>query len=72
MKDFGAIEKMRYKTILEPRKRTALDGKSWWCVFDAENMRWSTLTMFGKYKTEKECQSAIDKYNYIIVQGTKK
>ena len=48
--------------MLEPRKRTALDGKSWWYVFDTEKMKWSTLTFFGKYKTKKACQYDIDLY----------
>lgn len=48
--------------MLEPRKRTALDGKVWWCVFDTIDMKWSTLTCFGKYETRKECQLAIDSY----------
>lgn len=46
--------------MLEPRKRTALDGKTWWCVFDTENQTWSTLTIFGKYRTKKACQLDID------------
>ena len=48
--------------MLEPRKRTALDGKTWWCVFDTDNMKWSTINMFGKYKTKKSCQDDIDLY----------
>lgn len=48
--------------MFEPRKRIALDGKTWWCVFDIEKMEWSTLTFFGKYKTKKACQSDIDLY----------
>ena len=48
--------------MLEPRKRTALDGKTWWCVFDTENQTWSTLTIFGKYSTRKACQLDIDLY----------
>ena len=46
----------------EPRKRTALDGKMWWCVYDTYNKQWSTLLCHGKYKTKKECQYAIDKH----------
>lgn len=46
--------------MLEPRKRIALDGKTWWCVFDADTMKWSTLTCFGKYAKKKDCQLAID------------
>lgn len=55
--------------MLEPRKRTALDGKTWWCVFDTENMKWSTLTMFSKYKLKRECQFAIDKHNHLYADG---
>lgn len=48
--------------MLEPRKRTAIDGKTWWCVFDAETLKYSTLLYFGKYKTKRDCQYAIDRY----------
>ncbi len=48
--------------MLEPRKRTALDGKTWWCVFDTDSMQWSTLVVFGKYKLKRDCQYAIDRY----------
>ena len=52
--------------MLEPRKRTALDGKTWWCVFDTNTMKWSTLTRFGKYVTRRKCQMDIDFY---MVEG---
>lgn len=52
--------------MLEPRKRTALDGKIWWCVFDTNKMQWSTLVVFTKYKTKKACQEAIDKWNKTV------
>ena len=45
--------------MLEPRKRTALDGKTWWCAFDTDTMKY---VYYGKYKTKKECQFAIDYY----------
>lgn len=48
--------------MLIPRKRTALDGKDWWCVFDTNSMKWSTLIVFGKYKLKRDCQYAIDRY----------
>ena len=49
--------------MLKPRKRTSLDGKIWWCVFDTDKMKWSTLLFFdGKYKTKKACQYDIDLY----------
>ncbi len=47
--------------MLEPRKRMAIDGKIWWCVFDAETLKYSTLLCFGKYKTKRDCQYDIDK-----------
>lgn len=52
--------------MLEPRKRTAIDGKVWWCVFDTKTMTWSTLICFGKYKLKKECQFAIDRYYHLF------
>ena len=55
--------------MLEPRKRTALDGKTWWCVFDADTMKWSVIVYFGKYKLKRDCQFAIDKYNHLYVDG---
>ena len=48
--------------MLKPRKRTALDGKVWWCVFNTDTMKWSSLTCFGKYRTKKDCQLAIHIY----------
>lgn len=48
--------------MLEPRKRTALDNKVWWCVFDTDSMKWSNLVCFGKYKTKYDCQYAINTY----------
>lgn len=48
--------------MLEPRKRTALDGKTWWCVFDTETMKYNTI-LFGKYKLKRDCQYAIDRWN---------
>lgn len=55
--------------MLEPRKRTALDEKTWWCVFDTDSMKWSTLIVFGKYRLKRDCQYAIDRFyelaNYI-------
>lgn len=51
--------------MFEARKRTAIDGKVWWCVFDLCAMKWSTLWCFGRYKTKRECQIAIDSYNRL-------
>lgn len=55
--------------MLEPRKRTALDGKEWWCVYDTETNKWSTLHLFGKYKTKKDCQYQIDSYYHLKSMG---
>lgn len=43
-----------------PTQRVAIDGKSWWVVYDLKQSRYSTYTCFGKYKTKRECQSDID------------
>lgn len=51
--------------MLEPRKRTALDGKTWWYVFDTDTMKWSALVCFSKYTLKRDCQFAIDKYNHL-------
>lgn len=48
--------------MLEPRKRTAVDGKTWWCVFDTDTMKWSTLIVFDKYKLKRDCQNDIDRW----------
>ena len=45
----------------EPRKRTALDGRVWWCVYDTDAHKWSTLLCFGKYSRRKDAQYAIDR-----------
>lgn len=43
----------------EPRKRTSLDGSTWWVVYDKFSHQYSPLLCFGKYKTKKECEIAI-------------
>lgn len=43
-----------------PKKRTALDGKVWWCVYDTCENKFSTFTCFGRYRTKFDCQIAID------------
>ena len=43
----------------EPRKRTAIDGRVWWYVYDTIENRYSNLLRFAKYRTKKECQTAI-------------
>ena len=45
-----------------PAQRTAVDGKTWWVVWDSDAGSYSTLTCFGKYKNRKDCQLAIDLY----------
>ena len=56
---------MKTKTIENtnrfiPTKRIAMDGKSWWVVYDLKQSRYSTYNCFGKYKTKCACQSDID------------
>ena len=63
--DVNACNDVKASTNLEPRQRTAVDGKSWWVVFDTDTQKYSTLTCFGKYNTKKDCQYAIDKYTKV-------
>lgn len=52
-----------------PTKRTAIDGKVWWCVYNANNHKFSTLLCFSKYRTKKDCQYAIVAYyNKLVVK----
>lgn len=46
----------------EPRQRTAIDENVWWVVYDKFSQEYSTLTCFGKYKTKKDCLTAIKLY----------
>lgn len=50
-----------------PEKRTAIDGKQWWCVYDTQRHCWSTYLCHGKYKTRKACQAAIDYANQVYL-----
>lgn len=43
----------------EPRKRTAIDGRTYWCVYDTLENKYSSMLCFTKYRTKKECQIAI-------------
>ena len=43
----------------EPRKRTAIDGRVYWCVYDTLKNKYSLMLCFTKYRTKKECQIAI-------------
>ena len=54
---------MKYRFI--PSMRFAIDGKAYYCVYDTQEKKYSTLLFFGKYKTKKACKRAIDYYNSI-------
>ena len=43
--------------MFEARRRTAVDGKTWWVVFDTEKQKYSTLLCFGKYKTKEKYEN---------------
>lgn len=46
-----------------PTRRTAIDGKEWWVVYDNKEKKYTTLLPIGgKYKTKKDCQYAIDRF----------
>lgn len=50
-----------------PRQRTAIDGVTWWCVYDILNHKYSTLLCHGRYKTKKACRWAIDRYKDLYM-----
>lgn len=47
----------------EAARRTAIDGKIWWCVYDHLTNCWSTFLCHGKYRTRKEAQEKIARWN---------
>ena len=49
-----------------PVKRTALNGKVFWVVWDNKTKNYSTFTCHGKYETKKECEFAISYYNWLL------
>lgn len=49
-----------------PRKRTALDGKTWWCVYDTVAGGWSSYVCHGRYRRKKDADFAI---NYYAMKG---
>ena len=46
-----------------PRKRIAIDGRLWWCVFDETTKDWSTYLCFTKYRRKKDAQYAISRFS---------
>ena len=46
-----------------PMKRTAIDGREWWCVYDLEREDWTNSTVLGgaRWKMKVECARAIAK-----------
>lgn len=45
----------RFKSV----KRTAIDGVTWWVVWDNAHKAYSTWTCFGRYRRKKDCDLAI-------------
>ena len=71
---YKLIEKKRnewsfYEGRFVPKKRTAIDGKVWWCVYDTVDGCYSKCLFHGKYKTKRSCENGIKwsirEYNYV-------
>lgn len=46
---------------LQAKKRTAIDGKSCWCVYDMDKRTWTTdVVLCGRFSTRKSCERAIN------------
>lgn len=43
------------------KKRTALDGLEWYCIWDNLENHWSTYVFHGKYKRKRDARYALDK-----------
>lgn len=59
----GYVRASSDNTRFVPTQRTAVDGKTWWVVYDNKEQKYSTYTCFGKYRTKRDCQYAIDRYS---------
>ena len=57
-KNTEIMDELRKRFI--PKKRRALDGRVWWCVWDSKRGCWSTFTTHGRSETKSLCQSRID------------
>lgn len=55
----------------ETSRRTAIDGKTWWCVYDRLKGCWSTFLCHGKYKTRMEALETIRNGNKLWFGGKK-
>lgn len=55
----------------EAARRTAIDGKTWWCVYDRLKNCWSTFLCHGKYRTRKEAREMIGHWNKFRFGGKK-
>ena len=58
-----------------PRKRIAVDGVSWWCVWDNLRRCWSPYFCHGVYRTQKAARLAIvrgnEKWSEYLNKGVK-
>ena len=44
-----------------PSKRIAIDGKTWWSIWDNKNDKWATFYgLTSCFKTRKDCKLHID------------
>lgn len=55
----------------EPRKRTALDGRAWWEIWDKEMNGWSTMVRhLFRFRTRKSAQAHIDYSERLVSPWT--
>lgn len=58
-----------FNGYLVPAKRTALDGRTWWCVYDIRSKEFSHIVFFGKYSTRRGCEFAIERVWETYYEG---
>lgn len=52
-------QKKEENSMYEARKRTAVDGSIWWCVFNLRTQDWSLDVRHGRYQSRLDCECAI-------------
>lgn len=57
--DCKAKNRMSREGRFVPKKRAAIDGKVWWCVYDTVEGCYSKLSCHGVYKTKRSCEIGI-------------
>ena len=54
------MKKKMNNSQFEARKRRAIDGQYWWCIWDRTRKNWSVwYGLYGKYRTKHQAEVTI-------------